>query len=75
MLERVIGTAYLVPLFYFLARGYIRPQLRNRLLALVAMQVLQGFIGSWVSNFELRHRPGMHGKILVINMRKSLSYF
>jgi len=73
MLERAIGTAYLVPLFYFVARGYIRPKLRNRLFALVAMQILQGFIGSWLSNFETRHRPGIHDKILVRNMRKAES--
>jgi len=75
MLERVIGTVYLVPLFYFLFRGYIRPKLRNRLLALIAMQILQGFIGSWLSNFETRHRPGVvHGKILMSPYRMVLHW-
>jgi len=75
ILERVIGTFYLVPLFYFLFRGYIRPKLRNRLLALIAMQVLQGFIGSWLSNFETRHRPGgTHGKILMSPYRMALHW-
>ena len=48
IIGRSIGVIFFVPMTYFMARGYIRPHLRNVLFGLFALGGLQGAIGWWM---------------------------
>ena len=48
IIGRSIGVIFFVPMTYFMARGYIKPHLRNVLFGLFALGGLQGAIGWWM---------------------------
>jgi len=68
-IERTIGFLFLAPLGYFMIRGFIMPKLRNRLLGLIAMQTLQGLIGTWLLSYEHKTRTSIHDKSIVSTYR------
>ncbi|MGB6538922.1 MAG: COX15/CtaA family protein [Xanthobacteraceae bacterium] len=48
LLGRLIGVVFLVPLLWFLWRGWIGPGLRGRLWLIFALGALQGAVGWWM---------------------------
>ena len=48
LLGRVIGAAFLLPLLWFLWRGWIEPPLRARLWAIFGLGAFQGAVGWWM---------------------------
>jgi len=48
LLGRLIGVIFLLPLLFFLWRGWIERGLRKRLLAIFALGALQGAVGWWM---------------------------
>jgi heme a synthase len=48
LLGRVIGVVFLVPLLWFLWRGWIGPGLRGRLWLIFGLGALQGAVGWWM---------------------------
>ena len=56
LLGRVIGVAFLVPLLWFLWRGFIGPGLRGRLWFIFGLGVLQGAVGWWMVASGLAER-------------------
>ena len=62
MWGRTLGLYFLLPLSYFLARGYVRAPLGRRLALLAAGGVSQGFVGWWMVRSGLEHdRFPKHG--------------
>jgi heme a synthase len=47
-LGRLIGAAFALPFAWFLWRGWIGPDLRNRLLAILGLGAVQGGVGWWM---------------------------
>src|SRR5262245_40523628 len=48
LLGRIIGAAFLLPLLFFLLRGWIEPKLKRRLWCIFALGAVQGAIGWWM---------------------------
>lgn len=48
LIGRVIGAAFLLPLLFFLWRGWIEPAWRGRLWALFGLGAFQGAVGWWM---------------------------
>ena len=48
LLGRVIGIAFLLPLLWFLWRGWVGPGLRTRLWVIFGLGALQGAVGWWM---------------------------
>jgi heme a synthase len=48
LLGRVIGAVFLLPLLWFLWRGWIEPPLRARLWAIFGLGAFQGAVGWWM---------------------------
>jgi cytochrome c oxidase assembly protein subunit 15 len=48
LLGRVIGAAFLLPLLWFLWRGWVEPPLRARLWAIFGLGAFQGAVGWWM---------------------------
>jgi cytochrome c oxidase assembly protein subunit 15 len=48
LLGRLIGAAFLLPLLWFLWRGWVAPALRPRLWFVFALGALQGVVGWWM---------------------------
>jgi heme a synthase len=56
LLARGVGVVFAVPLFVFWAMGRIEPHLKPKLLGLLALGGLQGFIGWWMVSSGLTER-------------------
>ena len=56
LLGRLIGVVFLVPLLWFLWRGWIEPGLRARLWLIFGLGALQGAVGWWMVASGLVHR-------------------
>jgi heme a synthase len=56
LLGRLIGVVFLVPLLWFLWRGWIEPELRVRLWLIFGLGALQGAVGWWMVASGLVHR-------------------
>ena len=56
VLGRVIGAVFLVPLLWFLWRGWIEPGLRGRLWIIFGLGALQGAVGWWMVASGLSER-------------------
>jgi heme a synthase len=56
LLGRLIGVAFLLPLLWFLWRGWIEPGLRARLWAIFGLGALQGAVGWWMVASGLAER-------------------
>lgn len=44
----ILGYWFMIPFAFFQYNGYLKPKLRNRLLGLLGLGGLQGFIGWWM---------------------------
>lgn len=56
LIGRLIGVVFLLPLVWFLFRGWIGPRLRARLWLIFGLGALQGFVGWWMVASGLAHR-------------------
>jgi len=56
LIGRLIGVVFLVPLLWFLWRGWIGPGLRARLWLIFGLGALQGAVGWWMVASGLVHR-------------------
>jgi heme a synthase len=56
LIGRLIGVAFLLPLLWFLWRGWIGPGLRGRLWLILGLGALQGAVGWWMVASGLVHR-------------------
>ncbi|MBB4199178.1 hypothetical protein CCR94_17635 [Rhodoblastus sphagnicola] len=56
LLERTIGVAFALPLVLFWLKGFVRDGLRGRLLVILALGALQGFVGWWLESSGLAGR-------------------
>jgi heme a synthase len=56
LLGRLIGAVFLLPLVWFLWRGWIGPGLRSRLWLIFGLGALQGAVGWWMVASGLVHR-------------------
>lgn len=52
-----LGYYFIIPLGIFMAKGYLTPMLRNRLLALLGLGATQGAIGWWMVKSGLNEKP------------------
>ena len=52
-----LGYLFMIPFGIFQYKGYIKPQLRNRLLGLLALGGMQGLIGWWMVKSGLKEKP------------------
>jgi cytochrome c oxidase assembly protein subunit 15 len=59
LLGRLIGIAFALPFFYFLLQGRISRKLRPKMLLLLALGGLQGFMGWYMVKSGLIDRPGV----------------
>ncbi len=57
LLGRTIGLAFLLPLIFFWVRGYVRPELRPKLIGLFVLGGLQGLMGWYMVMSGLVSRP------------------
>jgi heme a synthase len=56
LIGRLIGVVFLLPLLWFLWRGWIGPGLRGRLWLIFGLGALQGAVGWWMVASGLVHR-------------------
>ena len=56
LVGRLIGVVFLLPLLWFLWRGWIGPGLRGRLWLIFGLGALQGAVGWWMVASGLAHR-------------------
>ena len=56
LIGRTIGVVFLLPLLWFLWRGWIGPGLRTRLWLIFGLGALQGAVGWWMVASGLAHR-------------------
>jgi cytochrome c oxidase assembly protein subunit 15 len=56
LIGRTIGAVFLLPLLWFLWRGWIGPPLRTRLWLIFGLGALQGAVGWWMVASGLVHR-------------------
>jgi cytochrome c oxidase assembly protein subunit 15 len=66
LLGRVIGLATLLPLIFFWARGAISSGLKAKLLGVLCLGALQGFVGWWMV------KSGLSGRIEVAQERLAI---
>ena len=72
VLGRLIGLAYAVPLFYILARGWVRADLGWRLIALLFLGGSQGVVGWWMVKSGLVDRPDVSHYRLAVHLTLAL---
>lgn len=65
---RLIGLVFAAPLAFFWLKGWVRPPLRGRLLLLLALGGLQGFIGWWMVKSGLVDRPDVSHYRLAVHL-------
>ena len=56
LLGRLIGAAMVLPLIFFWAKGLLPPGFKPRLLGILALGALQGFVGWWMVKSGLSDR-------------------
>src|SRR5262249_5653183 len=56
LLGRVVGAVFLLPLLWFVWKGWIEPGLRNRLWLIFGLGALQGIAGWWMVASGLAER-------------------
>jgi cytochrome c oxidase assembly protein subunit 15 len=52
-----LGYLFMFPFAIFSYKGYLMPKMRNRLLALLGLGGMQGFIGWWMVKSGLKEKP------------------
>jgi len=75
LLGRLIGVAFAVPLLIFWVKGYIRPELRPRLLGLLVLGGLQGLMGWYMVMSGLVDRPDVSHYRLTAHLSLALIIF
>ena len=63
LLGRLIGVAMVLPLIYFWIRGQLPPSFKPKLLGVLALGALQGFVGWWMV------KSGLAGRVEVAQER------
>lgn len=66
LLGRFIGIAFALPLAFFWLRGMVRPAMKPKLLGLLALGGLQGFVGWWMV------KSGLVGRVEVAQERLAI---
>ncbi|MEL6346676.1 MAG: COX15/CtaA family protein [Myxococcota bacterium] len=75
MLGRFIGSVYLLPLIYFAARRAIPRWLAPRLIGLLLLLGLQGFIGWWMVKSGLVDRPDVSHLRLTTHLGTAFAFY
>ncbi len=73
LLGRVLGIVFLVPFFYFLARGWLDRRLRRRVLLLFALGAFQGVLGWLMVASGLVDRPAVSHYRLAAHLLTALA--
>lgn len=68
LLGRLIGVATVLPLVFFWAKGFLRPGLKLKLLGVLALGALQGFVGWWMVKSGLSDRIEVAQERLAIHL-------
>jgi cytochrome c oxidase assembly protein subunit 15 len=68
LLGRLIGAAMVVPLIYFWVRGLLPPGFKPKLLGILALGALQGFVGWWMVKSGLSERVEVAQERLAIHL-------
>ncbi len=68
MLGRVIAAAFLLPLLWFLWRGWIEPGLRGQLWAIFGLGAIQGAVGWWMVASGLADRTAVAHERLAFHL-------
>jgi cytochrome c oxidase assembly protein subunit 15 len=68
LLGRLIGVAFVLPLLWFWARRRLPPGLMPKLLGILALGALQGFVGWWMVSSGLVHRVEVAQERLAIHL-------
>jgi heme a synthase len=68
LLGRLIGAAMVLPLIFFWARGLLPPGFKPKLLCVLALGALQGFVGWWMVKSGLSDRVEVAQERLAIHL-------
>ena len=68
LLGRLIGAAMVLPLIFFWAKGLLPPGFKPRLLGILALGALQGFVGWWMVKSGLSDRVEVAQERLTIHL-------
>jgi heme a synthase len=68
LLGRLIGAAMVLPLIFFWAKGLLPPGFKPRLLGVLALGALQGFVGWWMVKSGLSDRVEVAQERLAIHL-------
>lgn len=75
LLGRVIGAVFLLPLLFFLWRGWIAPLLRLRLWCIFALGAFQGAVGWWMVASGLAGRTSVSQYRLAFHLTLAASIY
>jgi heme a synthase len=68
LLGRLIGAAMVVPLIFFWLKGFLPPGFKPKLLGVLALGALQGFVGWWMVKSGLTDRVEVAQERLAIHL-------
>jgi cytochrome c oxidase assembly protein subunit 15 len=68
LLGRLIGAAMVLPLIFFWAKGLLPPGIKPKLLGILALGTLQGFVGWWMVKSGLSERVEVAQERLAIHL-------
>jgi cytochrome c oxidase assembly protein subunit 15 len=68
LLGRLIGAAMVLPLIFFWAKGLLPPGFKPKLLGILALGALQGFVGWWMVKSGLSDRVEVAQERLAIHL-------
>ena len=68
LLGRLVGVVFLLPLLWFLWRGWVEPGLRGRLWAIFGLGALQGAVGWWMVASGLADRVSVAHERLAFHL-------
>jgi len=75
LLARIVGAAFLVPLLWFLWRGWIEPGLRARLWTIFALGAALGAVGWWMVASGLAERVSVSQYRLAFHLTLACAIF
>jgi heme a synthase len=75
VLARLIGAAFLLPLLFFLWRGWIEPALKTRLWTLFGLGVFLGGVGWWMVSSGLAERVSVSQYRLAFHLTLACAIF
>ena len=68
LLGRLIGAAMVLPLIFFWAKGFLPPGFKPKLLCVLALGALQGFVGWWMVKSGLSDRVEVAQERLAVHL-------